>query len=193
MVIIKEELEIIDADDDSQSYYDVHDIDDESFIDNEDTVPFQDETFAYNHTMGTISKYQKLPGTPMETIEAAGEASADILPEKSKARYQQAYDNFQKWKISNSTISNSQRVIMAYFTGLAEKYSPSTLWSTYSMLKATLNISEGVDISKYTQLIAMLKKMATGYVTKKVFIFEATEIQKFIDNAPDVLWLDVKV
>ncbi len=51
MVIIKEELEITDADDDSQSNYDVHNTDDEAFIDNEDTVPFRDETFANPQSM----------------------------------------------------------------------------------------------------------------------------------------------
>lgn len=97
-------------------------------------------------------------GTSVELIEAAGEASKDLLPSKSKDRYQKEYDNFQKWKSTKAAMSNSERVVIPYFTEMGKKNSPSTLWARYSMLKATMKIYDNVDISTYPSLSAMLKK-----------------------------------
>lgn len=134
------------------------------------------------------------PGTPNELIEAASEANKELLPSKSKDRYQKVYDNFEEWKKSKKATSNSERVFIAYFTELATKSSPSTLWARYSMLKATMKIyADNVDISTYPSLCAFLKKKSQGYVPKKAKIFTEAEIKSFIDTAPDIAWLDLKV
>lgn len=134
------------------------------------------------------------PGTPVEIIETAAEASADLLPAKSKGRYQKVYDNFQKWKSVKKATSNSERVVLSYLSELEKSNKkPTILWATYSMLKSTLKLYDKIDIEKYSSVTAMLKKFSHGYVPKKALTFTEEEVQDFLDNAPDVIWLDVKV
>lgn len=62
------------------------------------------------------------------------------------------------------------------------------------MLKATLKIYDYIDIGMYQQLIGFLKSKAKGYKPNaKAKVFSQNEIHEFIDNAPDELWLDLKV
>lgn len=92
-----------------------------------------------------------------------------------------------------NAISNSERVVVAYFAEMATNCLSSTLWARFSMLKSVMKINDGIDISTYAKLNALLKKKAEGYVPKKAEIFTEAEMQRFIDSAPDVVWLDVKV
>lgn len=70
---------------------------------------------------------------------------------------------------------------------------PSTLWATYSMLKSKVKVCVDVDILKYHSLSGFLKQKSKEYSPKKASIFTETEMQRFLDYAPDVAWLDVKV
>lgn len=140
------------------------------------------------------------PATPMDLVEAADEASKETVPEKSKSRYEEAYKKYLEWKESKNATSNSERVILAYISEMAntpnkknEKPKPSTLWARYSMLKAMMKVSLNIDISTYAKVTAYLKRKADGYEPKKAKNFTEAEIQNFLDGAPDVLWLDVKV
>ncbi|KAG4074943.1 hypothetical protein HA402_009368 [Bradysia odoriphaga] len=132
-----------------------------------------------NSEAGALEEEDARPGTPDELVNAADEASKDLLPSKSKDRYQQVYNNFQKWK----AVKNAMGV----------KSAPSTLWAQYSMLKSTMKIYDSVDISKYASLIAYLKKKYKGHVPKKAKILTEQELRTFIETAPDVAWLDVKI
>lgn len=140
------------------------------------------------------SDFDERAGTPVELIEAAAEANGDLLPFKSKGRYQKVYDDYIKWKESKKATSNSERVVVSYFSEMAKsKKKPTTLWSHYSMLKATLKVFVKVDIATYVSVTAMLKRKSHGYLPKKAKVFSEAELQQFLDNAPDVAWLDVKV
>lgn len=141
------------------------------------------------------------PATPMDLVEAAGEASKEILPSKSKARYEEVYNNYLKWKEGKNATSNSENVVLAYISEMAntpnkknEKSKPSTLWARYSMLKATMKIFTNIDISTYHKVTAYLKWKGAGYEPKKANVFTETQIQNLLDSALDVVaWLDVKV
>lgn len=144
--------------------------------------------------------FDSRPGTPTEIVEAAAEANKELLPLKSKDRYNKVYENYQKWKESSKVNSNSERVLLAYFSGMAnaknvknENTKSSTLWARYSMLKSTMKIFDHIDISTYPTLLAFLNRKGDGYEPKKAYIFTENEIQKFLDSAPDTEWLDVKV
>lgn len=102
------------------------------------------------------------PGTPQELIEAAATATKELLPSKSHSRYEQVYKEFQNWKKKKETTSNSERVLLAYFTELKQNNVSSTLWAKYSMLKSTMKINDQIDISTYASLTAMLKKESKG-------------------------------
>lgn len=164
-------------------------------VDTEDDTRFDDIFDNENlhepvaATDGSIER----AGTPDELIEAAGLAANIAIPLKSKGRYDHAYDQFSKWKQSKKTVSNSERVVVAYFSELAKSKKPSSLWSTYSMVKSKLKLLANIDISTYNSLTAFLKQNGKGYVPKKAKIFTDEEMQRFLDSAPDVVWLDVKV
>lgn len=133
-------------------------------------------------------------GTPIELIEAAAEANENILPLKSKARYMKVYNDYMKWKLTKKATSNSERVVVSYFSKMAKSdKKPTTFWAVYSMLKATLRIFHKVNIETYATLSAMLKIKSHGYVPKKAKTFSEAEMQHFLESAPDVAWLDVKV
>lgn len=140
------------------------------------------------------------PATPTEPVEAAAKASEELLPMKSKGRYKEVYNNYQKWKESKKATSDSERVVLVYIIEMTnvknkkgENPKASTLWARFSMLKATLKIFANFDISTYAKVTAFLERKSDGYVPKKAHVFTNEEIQNFLDSAPDVAWLHVKV
>lgn len=126
-------------------------------------------------------------------IEAAKVTTLNLLPETSKSMYQRAYNLFLEWKVDQKTKSFSENVLMAYFGDLAKKFKSSTLWSHFSMLRTTLSIYNDIDIAKYLKLKAFLKRQSNGYKPKKSKIFTANDIDNFIEQAPDEIYLATKV
>lgn len=82
---------------------------------------------------------------------------------------------------------------MAYFEEKSKLWKASTLWSNFSMIKASLQIKNNVDISKYYKLIAFLKRKSVGYRPKKSKIFTSEQINTFLNEAPDTKYLMIKV
>lgn len=115
------------------------------------------------------------------------------MPTKSKPRYEKAYTSFKIW-CSENHVKNigCESVYMAYFSELAKNKKSSTMWSLYSMLRATLSIKDKVDITKFGKLSAFLKKQNVGYIAKKSCTFTRQEICSFLPDAPDD-FLPVKV
>lgn len=125
----------------------------------------------------------EISSTPPEIQELAKVAGENLLPDKSKHRYEREYNTYKSWCISKNAKKYSENVLLAYFGELSKVKKPSTLWATYSMLKTTLNIYEKLDISNYAKLTAFLKKQNVGYSPKKSNIFTKQEIDMFIDQA----------
>ena len=115
------------------------------------------------------------------------------LPSLSQAKYNVAYDNFQKWNMTKGTTPISESVLMKYFTEMAESSKPTTLWGIYSMLKATFRINDNIDITSWLKLRDFIKKQNSGYKPATAKLLTRTEIDKFINEAPDEKWLDLKV
>uniref|UniRef100_A0A6P7FZ84 Uncharacterized protein LOC114335748 n=1 Tax=Diabrotica virgifera virgifera TaxID=50390 RepID=A0A6P7FZ84_DIAVI len=61
------------------------------------------------------------------------------------------------------------------------------------MLKSTLSLKSNIDISKYNKLIMFIKKKRTSYVPKKSKTLEKEQVQKFISDAPNDVFLMIKV
>jgi integrase len=53
------------------------------------------------------------------------------------------------------------------------------------MLKGTINLHDGMDISKFNKLIAFLKKKNRGHYPKKSNVFSRQEMNKFLLEAPN--------
>lgn len=131
--------------------------------------------------------------TPPNISEIAEAAKNNLLPAKSEGRYKLTYNKFMEWRLKNAINSFSENVMIAYFEVLSNTMKPSSLWSFYSMLKATVNINHNVDIAKYSKLQALLKRKSDGFKSKKSKILTSQNIKDFLENAPDDKYLFMKV
>lgn len=131
---------------------------------------------------------------PFELIEHAKAAVMESLPLKSKDKYNRVYKNFKAWQLGYGVNTVSATVMMAYFHMLdTKKHKPTSLWAFHSMLKATLRAFDDIDIGTYAQVSAFLKVKSSGYKSIKAQVFTENNIKRFIDEADDLPWLDVKV
>lgn len=129
-----------------------------------------------------------------EIKDAAQRGTEQTLPSSSKARYIKMYNAFVNWKKAKGDPETSETVVMAYFVGLSDEgKKPTSLWAYYSMVKSMIRLRENIDISKYFNLTALLKRKSEGYEPTKSPIFQDHEMQRFLNNADDSTWLDVKV
>ncbi|KAI8426856.1 hypothetical protein MSG28_014537 [Choristoneura fumiferana] len=124
-----------------------------------------------------------------------GEKSAtrmDNLPAKSRDIYLKAYESFMEWWTSVGAKNFSEPVLLAYFKEQAKKKQASTLWVTYSMLRATLSANHNVLINGYPKLLMFLKSQAKGHKSKKSNVFTAENVETFLEEAPDEIYLVIK-
>lgn len=131
--------------------------------------------------------------TPPEIQKKSLETSLEILPQKSVEKYNRQYDIFMEWCKKHEIRKYSENVLLAYFFDLSKDYSPSSMWSYYSMVKATLSAKNDVDISKYKKLTAFLKQKERNHIPKKSKTLSQEEILKFLLSAPDEVYLMMKV
>lgn len=59
--------------------------------------------------------------------KAAGLACASLLPEKSKDRYSQTYNQFLEWFVDKNVSQIDENVMLAYFQEKSEALSPPSL------------------------------------------------------------------
>lgn len=60
-------------------------------------------------------------------------------------------------------------------------------------MKSTLNIKHQIDLSKYSKLNSLLKRKSEGYKGKIAKTFSPDELKTFINEAPDIKYLMIKV
>lgn len=132
-------------------------------------------------------------GTPPEMEENAAKIIQDLLPQKSKQRYNLTYDKFVEWQTSRNVKSMSEAVMLTYFEELAQNWQASTLWSHFSMLKSTISLKHNLDIGKYNRLMALLKRKSDGFASKKSKTLSSDDVERFLTEAPDVEYLATKV
>ncbi|XP_063914724.1 uncharacterized protein LOC135131105 [Zophobas morio] len=129
----------------------------------------------------------KIPG---ETVE---KANAILLPTKSKESYDKEYSKFQSWLQTNNVETINETVLLEYFEEMSEVFSPSSLWTKYSMLKKTLLVNKNIDLSSYHKLCEHLKEQIKGYESKKSKVLSSEQVLKFLKDAPNKAFLAVKV
>jgi len=159
------------------------------------TYLFEIYTFRQSDLSVTMSSSDvSYPSTPPHIRESARNVTLNLLPQKSKTRYEKEYSVFIKWCLANKAGSSySENIVLTYLAEIGKSKKSSTLWSIYSMLRTTLLIKHDIDISKYTKVIAFLKRQSVGYKAKKSEIFKREEINKFLLEAPDDRYLMIKV
>lgn len=120
-------------------------------------------------------------------------ASSDFIPALSKDKYNKTYEDLREWMKRKRVTTITENMLIDYFTELAENKKPSTLSVFHSMIKATLKSNDNIDISSYSALFEFIKRKNVGFKPAKAKLFTDEEIEKFINEAPDDDWLDVKV
>lgn len=125
--------------------------------------------------------------------EAAKQISNNLLPEKSKARYNLCYQEFLLWQRKKKTSSFNENVLLVYFHELSKTLKPPTLWSRWSMLRTTLNLRNGIDINNYHNLKVFIKNCAKGYHSKKARVLTLSQVNKFLNESDDLNNLANKV
>lgn len=108
--------------------------------------------------------------------EAAAAAVEELLPDKSKERYEKQYAKFKSWCNNKKVNQVTEEVMLAFFAEESKIYKSSSLWSTYSMLRAVLLIKENINIANYLKLKSYLKRKSVGYEAKKSRVFSRNEI-----------------
>ncbi|KAJ3639156.1 hypothetical protein Zmor_004027 [Zophobas morio] len=127
--------------------------------------------------------------TPPELRAAASAAAQNLLPIKSKGRYECTYQKFLDWCHKNKVAKCSENVLLAYFKEIVHKRS---LWSVYSMLKSCIILKQNIDISKFSKLILYIKRQTQQHQPKKSAVLEDAHIAKCIAKAPDSTFLMMK-
>lgn len=131
--------------------------------------------------------------TPPDISEAADAAVFNLLPKKSRDKYEAEYGKFKIWCDTKKVHKSTENVLLAYFASISKVYKASSIWSKYSMIKAVILVKENVDISRFPKLLAFLKRNSEGYKPKKSKVFTKSEINKFMLEAPDKDYLLMKV
>ncbi|PSN43074.1 hypothetical protein C0J52_11447, partial [Blattella germanica] len=72
-------------------------------------------------------------------------------------------------------------------------FAASSLWCTYSKLKTILRVREKVDVSSFTNVVSFLKKMSVRHVPRKSNVLSRSQIDEFLLNAPDDVFLLINV
>lgn len=147
-----------------------------------------------------MSKTSKMSDSEQEQIEealdiaaAAEEALGELIPAKSRARYEKCYDNLIKWMEKNKVKSFSEETILAYIQKEYKDIAPNTKWSRFSMLKLMISNNQNINIGRYSKVIQLLKRKSVGYKPKKSNVFSQEEVIKFLLDADDLQYLVHKV
>ncbi|XP_044595729.1 uncharacterized protein LOC123272797 [Cotesia glomerata] len=117
----------------------------------------------------------------------------NLLPAKSSLKYTNCYEEFCKWMENNKVKSISEDVLLVYFNEVAKTLNPTTLWSRWPMLKSVMDLHKGINIDQYKRLKQFLKNKSKGFEPKKSKIFSLGEVKKFIETAPDNIYLAMTV
>ncbi|XP_045473469.1 uncharacterized protein LOC123679936 isoform X1 [Harmonia axyridis] len=140
-----------------------------------------------------ISSDDEVSSTPPNLTDAANSVISNLSPEKSRRKYENAYQQFKEWCEANEARKISENVLLAYFAENSKKLKSSTVWAIYSMLKAKLNVKENVDFEKFTKLVPYLKKLSVGNHPKKSKGLTREEVDQFIRKSDDETYLLVKI
>ncbi|CAB0034773.1 unnamed protein product [Trichogramma brassicae] len=126
--------------------------------------------------------------------EASLIVQTDTLPKKSSERYLLVYDAYKDWQKEHAkSLSNSEeKNLIVYFSELKLKLKPTTLWSIWSMLKKTLATRDDVNINNFITLKSLIKNNSKGYKPTKSAVLKWDEIKKFMDEAPDIVYIGTK-
>jgi hypothetical protein len=116
-----------------------------------------------------------VPSTSPELKNIADCAVSNLIQEKSKRQYDKCYNDFKERCNKNNVKTVSENVVLAYLMEKSKTVKSSTLWSTYSMLKLTLNIRDDIGVTKFLKLVLFFLN-SVGYQAKKSKVLTRDQI-----------------
>ncbi|KAJ8910575.1 hypothetical protein NQ315_011244 [Exocentrus adspersus] len=140
-----------------------------------------------------LVKMQESNCVPVAVFEEAQRAIFHLLPAKSREHYEKVFAEFNEWIEKRGVMTINEEVMLSYFLNLKKKYAVSSLWSKYSMLKATIKVYKNTDIGNYSKLTAYLKSESRGHKPKKAAILERAHNEEFLTRTCDKEYLMIKV
>lgn len=113
----------------------------------------------------------------------------------SKSTYNNRYSDFVVWRTNMKIEKTTEKTLMDYFEHLSVKYTPSTLKTTHSMLKTMILSKEKINIEKFKDLNAFIKKKLEGFkpVPRCEGVLLIDHIRDFLNKAPNTKYLESKV
>lgn len=153
----------------------------------------QNETTDVENEKHFLSDSSDSDADEIDMLHNHSRPFAKALPEKSKDKYEFAYNAFMDWRRLKNIDSFSEDVLLAYFKELADKYAFSSLLMTCSMLRTTLYLNHKINLRQYSKLRLFIKSKSKGVQAKKTKTFTPVEINRFINEAPDYVYLVTKV
>lgn len=125
--------------------------------------------------------------TPPEVTGAARNLAVQSLPEKSKGRYEDAYNKLMAWlKETYQSEHISANTLAAYFIHLADSgKAGSTLMIVWSSLHQHLKAHRNIDIKKFEGVYEFVEKRKKNHVPKKATAFTREEVDAYLRIAGD--------
>ncbi|KAB0790575.1 hypothetical protein PPYR_15019 [Photinus pyralis] len=83
-------------------------------------------------------QHESITCTPPELREIANSATENLLPQKSRLKYEKEFLKFDQWCKENKAQHISENVLLPNFETQSRLKKPSSLWLMYSMLRSYL-------------------------------------------------------
>lgn len=127
---------------------------------------------------------ENLKNTPPEIRKIAQDSrNARILPKKSAAIYQAAYNTFFEWFLAQPGVDEQTKVSESFLVAYFDKQiSAASVWSYHSRLKELLLEHHKIDISKLSSLQNLLKRKAAEHAPKKATTFSLEELTTYLKD-----------
>ncbi|KAJ8667940.1 hypothetical protein QAD02_009603 [Eretmocerus hayati] len=120
----------------------------------------------------------------------------NTLPAESRRVYELTYAHFMSWLHDNKSPPISERLLIAYFQELSHVFSLPILWSRWSMISTLLQHGQFSEsearIDNLPNLKQFLKNFHLTFKTKNA-VFKCEDIEKFLREADDLIYLEMKV
>ena len=128
-----------------------------------------------------------------EIRERADKAKSSIILMKSKKRYEQEFEKFEKWREQMNSPPIDENLLLAYFQKMSGTYVATSLWTIQTKLKLFIRLNYAINIGQYSQLQAFLHRKSKEHTPKKSEILSNEDIGHFLRHAPDEDFLLHKV
>lgn len=142
---------------------------------------------------GNSDSDEEFTNTPPDLQEEASNVSLNLLPKKSRQRYEKYYELFNNWKKNKKAKNLTENVLLAYLSERSKIVNAGTLWSEFSMLKSTFKVKENINFDNFHKVRAFLKQNSVNYLPKKSKILTQEQCIEFFKEADDSEYLMIKV